>query len=44
MKALEMRMRKLALDCSLAQILPEEINQMLSTNNPGLIDVNRTVE
>ena len=27
----------------LAQILPEKINKMLSSNNPGFIDVNRTV-
>ena len=43
LKALEMRMRKLALDLSLAQILPEEINKMLSLNNPGFIDLLSTV-
>ena len=43
MKALGMRMRKLVLGLSLAQILPEKINKMLSPNNPGFIDVNRTV-
>ena len=43
LKALEMRMRKLVLDLSLAQILPEEINKMLSLNNPGFIDLLSTV-
>ena len=42
-KALEMRMRKLVLDFSLAQILPEKINKMLSPNNFVFIDVNQTV-
>ena len=43
LKALEMRMRKLVLDLSLAQILSEEINKMLSLNNLGFIDVLSTV-
>ena len=43
MKALEMRMRKLVLGLSLAQILPEKINKIHSSNNLGFIDVNRTV-
>ena len=43
-KALGMRMRKLVLGLSLAQILPEKINKMISPNNPGFIDVNRTVD
>ena len=42
-KAIGMKMRKLVLGLSLAQILPEEINKILSPNNPGFIDVNRTV-
>ena len=36
-------MRKLVLDFSLAQILPEKINKMLSPNNFVFIDVNQTV-
>ena len=36
-------MRKLVLGLSVAQILPEKINKILSPNNPGLIDVNPTV-
>ena len=43
MKALGMRMQKLVLVLSLAQILPKEINKMVSPYNPGFIDVNRTV-
>ena len=43
MKALGMRMRKLVLVLSLAQVLPEKINKVLSPNNHGFIDVNRTV-
>ena len=43
LKALEMRMRKLVLNLSLAQILPEKINKMISPNIIGFIDVNRTV-
>ena len=43
-EALEMRMRKLVLDLSLAQILPEKINKMLSLNNLGFIDVLSTVK
>ena len=43
LKALEMRMRKLVLDLSLAQILPEKINKMLSLNYLGFIDVLSTV-
>ena len=42
-KALGMRMRKLVLVLSLPKILTEKINKMLSTNNHGFIDVNRTV-
>ena len=39
-----MRMRKLVLKLSLAQILPEKINKkMLSLNNLGFIDVLSTV-
>ena len=43
MKALGMRLRKLVLVLSLAQVLTEKINKMLSQNNLGFIDVNRTV-
>ena len=43
MKALEMRMQKLVLDLSLAQVLPEKINKILTPNGLGFIDVNRTV-
>ena len=32
-------MQKLVLGLSLAQILPEEINKIISPNNPGFIDV-----
>ena len=42
-KALKMRVRKLVSGLFLAQILPEKINKMLSSNNPEFIDVNRTV-
>ena len=38
-----MRIRKLVLDLSLAQILPEKINKMFSLNNLGFIDMSRTV-
>ena len=34
-KALGMKMRKLVLGLSLAQILPEKINKIFSSNNPG---------
>ena len=43
LKALEMRMRKLVLNLSLAQILLEKINKMISLNNLGFIDVLSTV-
>ena len=43
MKALGMRMRKLVLGLSLAQVLPEKINKIHSSNNLGFIDLNRTV-
>ena len=43
LKALEMMMRKLVLDLPLAHVLPEKINKILSPNNFGFIDVNRTV-
>ena len=42
-KAREMRMQKLVLGLSLAQMLPEKINKMFSSNNLRFIDVNRTV-
>ena len=42
-KALEMRMRKLVLGLSLAQVLPKKINKILTPNSLGFIDVNRTV-
>ena len=42
-KALEMRMRKLVLGLTVAEILPAKINKMLSLNNLGFIDVNQTV-
>ena len=42
-KALEMRMRKLVLGLSVAQILPEKINKMFLTKKLGLIDVLLTV-
>ena len=38
-----MRMRKLVLDLSLAQKLPDKINKMLSLNSLGFIDVLSTV-
>ena len=38
-----MRMRKLVLDLSLAQIFPEKINQIFFLNNLGFIDVLSTV-
>ena len=38
-----MRMRKLVLGLSVAQILPEKINKMLFLKNLGFFDVNRTV-
>ena len=44
MKALEMRMQKLVLDLSLAQVLPEKINKILTPNSLGFIDVNQTVK
>ena len=43
LKALEMRMRKLVLDLSLAQILPAKINKMFLPKKLGFIDVLRTV-
>ena len=43
MKALEMRMRKLVLDLSLAQTFPEKINKMFLPKKLGFIDVLRTV-
>ena len=43
MKALEIRMRKLVLSLSVAQIIPKKINKTLSPNKLGFIDVNRTV-
>ena len=36
-------MRKLVFDLSLAQILPEKINQLFLPKKPGFIDVLRTV-
>ena len=35
LKALEMRMRKLVLDLSVTQILPEKIDKMFLTNKVG---------
>ena len=43
LKALEIRMRKLVLDLSVAQILPEKINKMFLTKKLGFIDVLRAV-
>ena len=43
LKALEMRMLKLVLDLSLAQILPEKISKMFLQKKLGFIDVWRTV-
>ena len=43
MKALGIRMRTFLLGLSLAQVLPEKINKIHSSNNLGFIDVNRTV-
>ena len=43
LKALEMRMRKLVLDLSVAQILPEKINKIFFTNKVGFIDLLLTV-
>ena len=43
LKALEIRMRKLVLDLSLAQILSEEISKMLLPKKLGFIDVLQTV-
>ena len=42
LKAIEMRMRKLVLDLSVAQILPEKINKMFLPKKLGFIDVLRT--
>ena len=42
MKALGMRIAKLVLGLSVAQVIPEKIKK-LSPNNLGFIDVNRTV-
>ena len=38
-----MRMQKLELGLSLAQLVPEKINKMNSLNNLGFIYVNQTV-
>ena len=43
LKALEMRMRKLLLDLSVAQILPEKINKIFLPKELGFIDVLSTV-
>ena len=43
LKALEMRMRKLVLELSVAQILPEKINKMLLPKMLRFIDVLSTV-
>ena len=43
LKALEMRMRKLVLDLSVAQILAEIINKILLPKKLGFIDVLSTV-
>ena len=43
MKALEMRMQKLVLDLSVAQILREKINKLFLPNRLGFIDVLSTV-
>ena len=43
MKALEKRMRKLALDLSVAKILREKINEMFLPRKLGFIDVMSTV-
>ena len=43
LKALEMRMRKLVLDLSVAQILPEKINKICLPKKLGFIDVLLTV-
>ena len=43
MSAVELVMRKLVLGLSIAQILPENTNKMLSTNNLRFMDVNLTV-
>ena len=43
LKALEMKMQKLALDLSVAQILPEKLNKMFLPKRLGFIDVLSTV-
>ena len=43
MKALEMRMRKLVLDLSVAQILTEKMNKIFLPKEHGFIDVLPTV-
>ena len=43
LKALEMRMRKLVLGLSLAQILPEKIDKMFLPKKLGFIDMLSTV-
>ena len=43
LKALQMRMRKLVLDFSVAQILPEKINKMFLPKNLGFIILTRSV-
>ena len=42
-KALAMRMRKMVLSLSVAQLIPEKINKMFSLNNLGFMNVNQTV-
>ena len=42
-KALEKRVRTLVLCLSELQIFPEKINNMLSLNSLGFIDVNQTL-
>ena len=44
MKALEMRMQKLVLDLSVAQILSEKINKMFLPKKLGFIDMLSTVK
>ena len=43
-EALEMRMRKLVLDLSVAQILPEKISKMFLRKKLGFIDMLSTVD
>ena len=44
LKALEMRMQKLVLDLSVAQILSEKINKMFLPKKLGFIDMLSTVK